>query len=94
MLLHDLVHCKHRLDQRRLTWRHDSVLNHIAGCLKSALVGKSTGELYCELDGLQVPGGRLIPADVMVQAQRPVLVIVDWSVHGRHRIALVKLTCS
>jgi hypothetical protein len=29
----------------------------------------------------------------MVQAQRPDLVIVDRSVHGRHRIALVKLTC-
>jgi hypothetical protein len=34
----------------------------------------------------------LIPADVMVQAQRPDLVIVDWSVYGRFRIALVKLT--
>jgi hypothetical protein len=29
----------------------------------------------------------------MVQAQRPDLVIIDQSVHGRHRIALVKLTC-
>jgi hypothetical protein len=29
----------------------------------------------------------------MVQAQRPDLVIVDRTVHGRHRIALVKLTC-
>jgi hypothetical protein len=29
----------------------------------------------------------------MVQAQRPYLVIIDWSVHGRHRIALVELTC-
>jgi hypothetical protein len=29
----------------------------------------------------------------MVQAQRPDLVIVDWSVHGRRRIALVELTC-
>jgi hypothetical protein len=31
-------------------------------------------------------------ADVMVQAQRRDLVILDRSVHGRHRIALVKLT--
>jgi hypothetical protein len=85
MLLHVLVHCKHTLDQGMLTWRHNSVLNHIAGCLKSALVGKSTVELYCDLDGLQAP------ADVMVQAQRPDLVIVDRSVHGRHRIALVEL---
>jgi hypothetical protein len=81
------------LDQGRLTWRHDSVLNHIAGCLKCALVGKSTVELYCDFDGLQAPGGGSIPADVMVQAQRPVLVIIDRSVYGRFRIALVKVTC-
>jgi hypothetical protein len=76
-----------------LTWRHDSVLNHIAGCLKYALVGKSTVELYCDLDGLQAPGGGSIPADVMVQAHRQDLVIIDLSVHGRHRIALVELPC-
>jgi transposase len=56
-------------------------------------VGKSTVELYCDLDGLQAPGGGSIPADVMVQAQRPDLVIIDQSAHGRHRIALVELTC-
>jgi hypothetical protein len=39
------------------------------------------------------PGGRSIPSDVMVQAQRPNLVILDRSVHGKHRIALVELTC-
>jgi hypothetical protein len=92
-LFHVLVHCKHTLDQGRLTWRYDSVLNHIAGCLKTALVGKSMVELYCDLDGLQAPGGRSIPADIMVQAQRPDLVIVDWSVYGRFRIASVELTC-
>jgi hypothetical protein len=92
-LFHILVHCKHTLDQVRLTWRHDSVLNHIAGCLKSALVGKSMVELYCDLNGLQAPHGGSIPADVMVQSQRPDLIIVDGSVHGRRRIALVELTC-
>jgi hypothetical protein len=86
-------YCKHTLDQGRLTWRHDSVLNHIMGCLKSALVGKGAVELYCDLDGLQAPGGRSIPGDVMLQAQRTDLVIVDQSVYGRFRIALVKLTC-
>jgi hypothetical protein len=45
-----------------------TVLNHIAGGMKSALVGKSTVELYHDLDGLQASGGKLIPADVMVQA--------------------------
>jgi hypothetical protein len=72
----------------RLTWRHNSVLNHIAGCLKTALVGKSTVELYCDLDGLQALGG-----ESMVQAQRQDIVILDWSMHGRHRITLVELTC-
>jgi hypothetical protein len=92
-LFHVLIHSKHTLDQGRLTWRHNSILNYIAGCLKSALVGKSTVELYCDLDELQAPGGGSITADVMVQAQRLDLVILEWSVHGRHRIALVKLTC-
>jgi hypothetical protein len=92
-LFHVLVHCKHTLGQGRLTWRHDSVLNHIPGCLKSTLVGKSTIELYCDFDGLQTPGGGSIPADVMVQTQRPDLVVIDWLVHGRHNIALVELTC-
>jgi hypothetical protein len=80
-------------DQGRLTWRHDSVLNHITVCLKSPLVGKSTVELYCDLDGLQAPSARSIPAAVIVQAPRRDLVIVDRSVHGRHRIALDELTC-
>jgi hypothetical protein len=60
ILYHVLVHCKHTLDQRQLTWRHDSVLNHIAGCLKSALEGKSTVELYCDLDGLQAPADGIV----------------------------------
>jgi hypothetical protein len=51
-LFHVLDHCKHTLEKGRFTWRHDSVLNHIAGCLKSALMGKSTVKLFCDLDGL------------------------------------------
>jgi hypothetical protein len=49
--------------------------------------------LLLRLFRLQAPGGGSIPADVMVQAQRPHLVIIDRSVYGRHRIALVELTC-
>jgi hypothetical protein len=67
--------------------RHDSVLNHIAGCLNYALVSKSSVELYYDLDELQAPGGGSTPADVMVQAQRPDLVILDQLMHGRYRIA-------
>jgi hypothetical protein len=76
-----------------MTWRHDSVLKHIAGCLKSALESLSTVEVYCDLEGLQSPSGGSIPVSVMAQTQRSDLVILDRSVHGRHRISLVKLTC-
>jgi hypothetical protein len=44
-LFHVLVHCKHTLVQGRLTWRHDTVLNHMSGSLGSALVGGGMVEL-------------------------------------------------
>jgi hypothetical protein len=68
-------------------------LKHIAGCLKSALESLHTVEVYCNLEGLQAPGGGSIPASVMAQTQRPDLFILDRSVHGHHRISLVELTC-
>ena len=64
-LFHAMVHCEHTLDQGGLTWRHDSILNHIAGCLKSAQVAKGTVELCCDLEGLQAPGGESILAGIM-----------------------------
>jgi hypothetical protein len=81
------------MDQGRMTWRHDSILKLIASCLKSALKSLSTVEVYCDLEGLQASGGGSIPALVMAQTQRPDLVILDRSVHGRHRISLVELIC-
>ena len=69
-LFHVLVHCGYIMDQGKMTWRHDSMLSHIAGCLKSALVSRSTVEVYCDLDGIQAPGGGLIPTDILVQGQR------------------------
>jgi hypothetical protein len=91
-LFHVLVHCNHTMDQGRMTWRHESILKHIAVCLKSALESLCTVEVYCDLGG-QAPGGGLIPVSVMVQTQRPNLVILDTSVHGRHKISLVEFTC-
>jgi hypothetical protein len=92
-LFHVLVHCNHTIDQGRMTWRYDSILKHIAGCLKSALESLCTVEVYCDLEGLQAPGGGSISALAMAQTQRPDLVILDRSVHGHHRISLVKLMC-
>jgi hypothetical protein len=80
-LFHVLVHCNHTMDQGRMTWRQDSVLKHIAGCLKSALESLSTAENLS------------ISAENMAQAKRPDLVILDRSDHGQHRISLVELTC-
>jgi hypothetical protein len=74
-LFHVLVHCNHTMDQGRMTWRYDSVLKHIAGCLKSAHEGLGTVEVYCNLEGLQAPAGESIPASFMAQTQRPDLVI-------------------
>jgi hypothetical protein len=70
-------------------------LKHIARCLMSALehLHLSTVEVYCDEEGLQAPGSRSIPALVIVQIQRPDLVILDRSDHGRHRISLVELRC-
>jgi hypothetical protein len=56
-------------------------------------VSKGTIELYCHFEGLQAPGSGSIPTDMLAQAQRPDLVILDRSVHIRHRIPLVELTC-
>jgi hypothetical protein len=62
-------------------------------CGLPLLVGKSMVELYCDLDGLQAQGAGSILADIIVQTQIQDLVIIDRLVHGRHRIALVELTC-
>jgi hypothetical protein len=93
MLFPVLVHRNHTMDQGRMTWRHNSILKHIAGCLKSALKSLSTVEVYCDLEGLQAPSGGSIPASVMAQTHKPHLVILDRLDHGRHRISLVDLTC-
>jgi hypothetical protein len=76
MLFHVLLHCNHTMDQERITWRHDCVLKHIAGSLKSALKNLGTVEVYCDLEGLQAPVVGSIPVLVMV--------ILDRSVHGRY----------
>jgi hypothetical protein len=93
MLFYVLVHCNYTIHQGRMTWRHDSVFKHIADCLKSAHESLSTVEVYCDVEGLQDPGGGSIPASVIAQTQRPDLVILDRSNHSRHRISLVELRC-
>jgi hypothetical protein len=71
---------------------HNSILKHIADYLKSALESLSIVEAYCDLEGLQAPGGGSISALVMAQTQRPDLVIFDRSDHDWQRISLVSGT--
>ena len=56
------------------------MLNCIVGSLTSALRNKSTVKVYRDLDRLQAPGGGTFMADVLMQSQRPDLVILDGSV--------------
>jgi hypothetical protein len=75
-----------------MIWRHDFDLNHIACCLKSAFVSQTTVEVYCNVEGLQAPGGGSIPTVFLAQAYSPVLVNLDRTVPGWNRIFLVELT--
>jgi hypothetical protein len=71
-----------------MTWRHDSILKHISSCLKSALESLSTVEVYCDLEGLQAPGGKSWRRN-----RDQNRVILDRSDHGWHRLSLVELMC-
>jgi hypothetical protein len=82
-LFHVLVHCNHTMEQGRMTWRHDFILKHIAGCLKSALESLRTVEVYCDLEGLQALAGGSIPASVMAQTRDQTWSsLAGWSVAG------------
>ena len=56
----------------RLTWRHDGIVNYIAGCVDTAKY-----KVYADVSGHQTPGGGTIPADVLVTGDRPDIVIYD-----------------
>jgi hypothetical protein len=79
-LFHVLFHCNHTTDQ-------GSPETHCG------LPKVRPRESEYSGSGLQTPGGGSIPAEIMAQAQRPDLVILDRSDHGRHRISLVEFTC-
>ena len=76
------------LHQGRYTWRHNSVLNHLATTI---LENKPENlEIYSEISGLDINGGT-IPPDILVTTSRPDLVLVN---REDRKIYLMELTCS
>ena len=73
-LEHILNFCTVALNQGRLTWRHNSVLQFLA----QSFISKKPSELevYADLDGLHL-NGSTIPPDIVPTQQRPDLVIIN-----------------
>ena len=88
-LEHTLNWCKTALDQGRFTWRHNSILNHLAQALIEAN-NEGSWIIYADIPGMNMNGGT-IPPDVLITAERPDLVLLDRS---KKSIELYELTCS
>ena len=87
-LEHILNFCSVSLTQGRYTWRHNSVLNHIANTI---LQNKPpTLEVFCDIAGLDINGGT-IPPDILTTQFRPDLVLLN---RQEKTICLLELTCS
>ena len=87
-LEHILNFCSVSLTQGRYTWRHNSVLNHIANTIMQNK--PSHVEVYSDISGLDINGGT-IPPDILVTQLRPDLVILN---RQEKIISLLELTCS
>ena len=90
-LAHITNMCNTALNQKRFTWRHDSVLLQIASTAKHLATGET--EVFSDLPTFQV-NGTTIPADILVstgEGSKPDLVLLN---RGRKTIALLELTCS
>ena len=78
-LLHVISGCKAYLDEGRLTWRHNSVLNFIASSLMSA----ERSKLYVDLPGFITPsvitGDQLRP-DLLLAIENKVLYVLELTV--------------
>ena len=87
-LHHILNYCSVALNQGRYTWRHNSVLYHLA---KTILNEKPEAlEILADLPELNLNGGT-IPPDILTTQLKPDLVILNRS---EKTIFLLELTCS
>ena len=87
-LAHILSNCTVALEQGRLTWRHDSVLNTIVTFINRKL--RPGFVLYSDLRGFQSPNGGVIPPHVLVTPLRPDIFLIN---EGSREIVLFELTC-
>ena len=87
-LEHILNFCSVSLNQGRYTWRHNSVLNHIANTINQNKPPNL--EVFCDISGQDINGGT-IPPDVLVTQSRPDLVLLN---RNEKTICLLELTCS
>ena len=80
--------CSIGLNQKRFTWRHDSVLSFMK---KEMDKGKADNiVIYSDLLGHSIIGGT-IPGDILTTLQRPDIVIIN---RQDKKIALFELTVS
>ena len=84
-LEHILNYCSVALEQKRFTWRHNSVLSHFTSKLKK--VKPIEIEIYSDLEGHTFNGGT-IPPDILCTKQRPDMVIINRSKKKVHFLEL------
>ena len=87
-LEHILKWCPVALKQKRFTWRHDSILNHITKALKKHM--QEQFQIYIDIPGHKINSGT-IPQDVLITESRPDIVFID---RKSKLIYLWVLTCS
>jgi hypothetical protein len=87
-LQHILNWCPKALTEGRFTWRHNSVLSHLATNLKKNI--PEDLKLYADLPEFWL-NGRTFPPDVLCTPLRPDLVLINRKTRS---IELLELTCS
>jgi hypothetical protein len=87
-LEHVLNWCNTALNQKRFTWRHDSILNYIKKEMDKGKPDILT--IYTDIPGHTINGGT-IPAYILTTLQRPDIVIINRT---EKKITLFELTVS
>ena len=70
--VHVLSACPVSLNQGRLTWRHDNIINFVA-----CSIDKSKFEVFADIPEYRTTIGGTIPEDILVQNLKTDIVIVD-----------------
>ena len=76
---HLLSSCRVSVDQGRMTFRHDGIVQYIAQC-----IDRSRFEFYADIEGYKTPDGRTIPASICLTLDRPDIVIIDRKTSTLH----------